>query len=189
MDDLVVDDEQFEDEESEDEESDGLEVDGEESETSDAEPPSKDDKRVRDLQSKADKATAEANKLRKELEALKAKPKDAGKEAGDVPPELRQWLNAAQDRVRDQLYGADPRFKEYGIDPALITGGTPEEMKATAAQLKKFVDRVETKVRNKALRDAGFDPEPVASTPQTRRNYAEMDPKDFEEVVRRALSG
>lgn len=169
-----------EDENENDEESEA-EADGESGD--------KTDKRLRDLQSKADKATAEANKLRKELEKLQTKGKDEGKEAGDVPPELRQWLTAAQDRVRDQLYGQDPRFKEYGIDPSLITGSTPAEMRTSAAQLKKFVDRVETKVRNRALREHGFDPEPQTSIPAgKRKSYATMTAEEFEAEVQRALS-
>lgn len=188
---LIPDDE----EELEDEESTGTDETDEEEDEAEGEAPKPEDnsaKRIKDLQSAKDRAEAEANRLRKQLEgkAPAKGPKDDGKNEGDVPPEFRQWLTAAQERVREGFYASEPRFKEYGVDPALITGNTPEEMKASATQLKKFVSRMESNIRNKVLREHGIAAVAPSGTPAgSKKTYKEMTAEEFERAVQAALNG
>lgn len=166
-------------EELEDEEPVDGEVEDDESEASaesdSKSKPDKSEKRIRDLQSALDKAIAENNKLKK------ATPTD--KKAPSRDPEVERWMRAAQDATRDRLYDSDPRFKEFGIDPAVISGDTPEEMRASVKELTKLISRVETRVRNKTLREHGFSPPPKEGGAEPRRNIAGMSNEEFEKLV------
>ena len=146
-------------------------------------------KRIKDLQSKADKEQARANKLQSQLDALNAQkksPTDDGKRSsGAVPPELRQWLDAAKDQARTRFYESEPRFKEYGIDPGLIQGDTPEEMQASVTRLRKQVAKIETQIRQKVLTEHGYVEEPKGGTPTPKRDWASMSSEDFDKEVRR----
>jgi hypothetical protein len=159
--------------ESSEDESDKSEDDSEESASKSK--PDKSEKRIRDLQSALDKAIAENNKLKK------ATPTD--KKAPSRDPEVERWMRAAQDATRDRLYDSDPRFKEFGIDPAVISGDTPEEMRASVKELTKLISRVETRVRNKTLREHGFSPPPKEGGAEPRRSVAGMSNEEFEKLV------
>ncbi len=144
-----------------------------------------DAKRLRDLQSRADKAEARANKLQKQLEAQGKSSKNDGKEAGVVPPELQQWLTAAQDSARTRFYESDPRFKAYGVDPALISGATPEEMKGSADRLKKQIDRLETAIRKAILTEHGYVEEPRGgSNKMPKADWAGMSSEAFNKQLK-----
>lgn len=150
----------------------------------------KEKKRLRDLQSAKDKETARANKaeaaLKKMTESLKP---GAGKPEGSVPPEVQKWLDAAKEGTRTRLYESDPRFKEYGLPRSLIAGDTPEDMEASATQLKRLVAKVESRVRESVLKEHGFAEAPSGSTKLPKRDYGNMSTEDFEKVLRQALSG
>jgi hypothetical protein len=149
-------------------------------------------KRIRDLQSKADKAEARANKAEKALKDSKAKANPArvdGKDGEEVPAAVREWLVAAEDRLRESLYEEDPRFKEFSIDPALISGATPAAMRESKKALVAFVDKLETGVRDKVLVEHGFRPEPKTSERQEPVNYATMTAEEFAKHEKRALEG
>lgn len=175
---------------SEEEEEVDADADGEEDADADADdkPKSKTPARVRELQSIADKATARANALQKQIDASKGKKSstDAGTGSGAVPPEIQQWLDVAQETARSRLYESDPRLKEYGIDPALINGNTPAEMQAAFKTLKQVVNRVESKARSKVLQEHGFAEPPKSSSVAPKRNYETMSDEDFQAIVRNA---
>lgn len=140
------------------------------------------------LQSERDKETARANKLQKELDSMKAvSAKDAG--AGGVPPQVQEWIMAAQRRTRDTLYESNPKFKAYNVSPDLITGDTPAAMEASAQSLTAFVDTLEGNVRDQVLRDHGFDPEPRSSTRGPDKGFKSMSSEEFNRLVEQALRG
>lgn len=144
--------------------------------------PDKAEKRVRDLQSMLDKALAENNKLKK------IPVQEATKPAVSRDPEVERWMLQAQDATRSRFYDADPRFKEYGIDPAVITGGTPEEMQLSQKAVLKIISRVETRARNKTLQEHGFSPPPKGGgSDRSRRDFATMDATEFDRLVKDAV--
>ena len=148
----------------------------------------KSDETIRRLQSERDKARAEADKARKALEKVQsATAKDAG--SSSVPPEVEAWLTAAKDNSRDALYKRNPKLEQYGVDPSLITGDTPAEMRKSAESIDKFVSDMEGKIRNQVLEEHGFNPEPLTSPAEGRKNYANMSKEDFDAEVEKALRG
>jgi hypothetical protein len=158
--------------------------------TGSAEPPvpEKSGEDLSKMQSERDKEVARANKLQKELDALKAaSAKDAG--ASEVPPQVQEWIVAAKLRTRESLYDANPKFKAYGIDPTFITGDTPVAMQASAQSLTAFVDTLEGSVRDQVLRDHGFNPEPLASTRAAGKSFQSMSSEEFNRIVDEALRG
>lgn len=145
------------------------------------------DDRVRTLQSRADKAEAEANKLRKQLESLQGKTAKESEPA--LPAQVADWVSAAEERLRDQLYAEDPRLKEYGISADRIRGGTPAEMRASAAELSKSIDTMEQAIRNKVQLEHGIAPPPSAGPPDKRVSFDKMSSEEFNAYVEKALRG
>jgi hypothetical protein len=151
---------------------------------------SKDDNndRVRTLQSKADKAEAEANKLRKQLESLSGKESASSSEPA-VPPQVAEWLSAAEDRLRDQLYREDPRFEEYDISADRISGKSPAEMRASAKNLAETIDKMEQAIRTKVQVEHGIAPPPSSGPPEKRTSFDKMSSEEFNTYVEKALRG
>lgn len=151
---------------------------------------SKEAKRIRDLQSKADKAEARANKAEKALaKAKSSSAKGSETTGGAVPPEVAEWLKSTQQTFRDDLFAEDKRFKQFDLDPALITGETPSEMRESQKALIEFVDKMEGQIRDSVLVEHGFKPEPKASERQTPTNYATMTSEEFAKHEAAALAG
>ena len=149
---------------------------------------SKSDETIRKLQSERDKARADADKARKALEKVQAaSAKDDG--AAPIPPEVQEWITAAKSNSRDALYKASPRLDQYGVDPALITGDTPAEMRKSAESIDNFIAEMEGRIRNQVLEEHGFNPEPVTSPAEGRKSYKEMSKEEFEAEVEKALRG
>ena len=169
-DDLELDDEVEEDQE-----------DAEAADDGDQKPDPKAEKRIKDLQSKADKETARANKAEADLKAaLKAKAPQKDKQTQEVPESIQKWLDAAQETTRTQLFESDPRFKEYGLDPSLIVGDEPSDMRQSAKELKKLVDRIESRARSSIMKEMGINPEPSTSDRTTgKKNFATMSAKEI----------
>lgn len=168
-----------------------LKDDAEDDESDESESSEKEKKRLRDLQSKADKETARANKAEAALAALKAggvKPGE-GKPTGSVDPEVQKWLSVAKESARTRLYESDPRFKEYGLPPSLISGDSPEDMETSFTQLKRLVGKVESRVRDSVLKEHGFAEAPRSGTATPKRDFTTMSKEDFEKVVNAALHG
>jgi hypothetical protein len=154
----------------------------------DGKDPKKDeDKRVRDLQSKADKAEARANKLEKELQKARGEGSADGKPEKD--PERAALLQELRESGLDAVYAENPELKTYGIARDLISGASRAEMREAATQLVGLIKSVETKVRNETLRKHGITPEPTGGTRNPPKNYAEMSPEEIEKEISRAKSG
>jgi hypothetical protein len=162
--------------------SDGAADDGQSSQSSVLE------EQLRTLQSERDKERARANKAEKALTKME---KDSAKDAGtpEVPPQVEAWITAAQTNLRDSLYKANPEFERHGLDSSLITGDTPEDMEASAKSLSEFVSKLEGNVRDSVLKEHGFDPEPRSTTRQSKKNWTDMDSKEFDKYVEEALKG
>lgn len=145
------------------------------------------DKRVRDLQSAKDKETARANKLQKELDALKAAGTKDGKPSpkkSDLPPEVEQWVTAARTQTRNQLFDSDPRLKEYGFSPELITGETPAEMRASFQALRKTVSKMEAAARKAIMEDQGGIPDLSGGSVATGGpDWTKMSSEEFNKFV------
>ena len=143
---------------------------------------------IRRLQSERDKARADLDKARKTLEKVQPAPAK-GETTSSVPPEVEAWLTAAKENSRDSLYKRNPKLDQYGVDPSLITGDTPAEMRKSAEAIDKFVSDMEGKIRNQVLEEHGFNPEPLTSPAEGRKNYANMSKEDFDAEVEKALRG
>jgi hypothetical protein len=141
------------------------------------------EKRISALQSKADKMEARANKAEKALKAKAGSARDGDKTTtGDVPVEVKEWLESARGGLRDDLYGSDERFKRFNLDSSLITGDTPAEMRASQKALIEFVDKMEGQIRDAVLVEHGFQPEPKTSQRSDPVNYKTMGAKEFAKV-------
>lgn len=145
------------------------------------------DKRISDLQSKADKAEARANKA----EAALAKSLKPGESAGSGKndPEQAALMTELREASLDAVFGEFSELRDYAIDRALIEGSTRAEMREAATSLVGLIKSVETKARNKALREHGIKAEPAGATRQTPKNFSEMSNEDFEKEIARAKSG
>ncbi len=134
----------------------------------------KSDKRVRDLQSKADAAEARANKAEKALAAL-----NKGTAAGSNDPAQAALLQELREASLDAVFGDHPELKKYGIDRSLVDGTTRAEMRESAASLVGLIRAVETKAKNAVLAEHGIKAEPAGSTRQTPQNYETMKDEEF----------
>ena len=145
-------------------------------------------KRIRDLQSKADKAEARANKA--EAALAKAGKRDEGKPAeGSQDPELAATRAELREASLDAVYAEFEQLKSYGIDRSLIEGSTRAEMREAATQLVGLIKSVETKARNRTLKEHGIVAEPAGATRTPPKSYDEMSAEDFEKEITRAKSG
>lgn len=144
-------------------------------------------KRVRDLQSKADKAEARANKA--EAALAKALKRDEGEPAGSKDPEREALMAELRETSLDAVYAEFDLLRSYNIDRSLIEGGTRAEMREAATQLVGLIKSVETKARNRVLKDHGIVAESSGATRTPPKNFNEMNPEDFEKEITRAKSG
>jgi type III secretion system FlhB-like substrate exporter len=153
--------------------------------------PKSTDKRVSDLQSKADKETARANKAEARLKALQVAMEDKGAETGSAPPASAagDLGGAILDMARMFAVQQNPKLAEFGLSSADLTGSTPSEIAQSAAALIARFDKIETQIRNKVLADNGLTPDISAGTPpDPKRDYSKMGAEDFKKVVDAALN-
>ena len=174
-------------EENTDDESEGNESTGDEA--------SKDskggeDKRVRDLQSKADKAEARANKA--EAALAKATARGDGEAQGkpaDADPEREALIAELRETSLDAVYAEFEELALYKIDRSLIDGSNRAEMRASATALVGLVKSVATKSANRALKEHGITPEPAGATRQPPKRFDDMTPEEFEREIAKGKSG
>lgn len=148
------------------------------------------DKRIKDLMSKWQKAEARARKA----EAAASGPK-SGETASDarpaeapsLPSEVAAWVEAAREAAVERIYESDTRFAEYGIDRTDLDGATPAEVRANAERLRKLIDGLEGKVRNRVLSEHGFAPEIGGESRVPKKSFADMTKEEFDAEIARAL--
>lgn len=159
----------------------------------DSAPPSDDDSkdegekgRINDLMSKWQKAEARAKKAEAALKA-RSKPDSQDEGAADGgKPEGNEFLDFQRQAVREQLFNADPRFKEVGLTVEAITGDTLAEMKASAKAQLALIASIETRARNKVLREHGLEPEvSTGAATEKATNFGEMSQEEFEKFLQK----
>lgn len=140
---------------------------------------SKPDKRVRDLQSKADAETARANKAEAALKALK----QGGSGSGSNDPATQALMTELREASLDAVFGEFPELRDYGIDRSLIEGTTRAELRGNAASLVGLIKKVETKARNKVLAENGLSAPTTGGKVQKPVDYASMSDEDFKKLL------
>jgi hypothetical protein len=170
------------DEDEGDESSDDSGSDGDES--SEDKGPKSSEKRVRDLQSLADKETARANKAEKERDRFKAALLDSGAEGSPPADAGGAQDSATLDMARMFVFQQHPKLAEYGLSEADLTGSTPGDIARSAADQVARLERVETKARNKLLAENGMAPEvDGGSPPPPARDFSKMSSEDFKKLM------
>jgi hypothetical protein len=162
-----------------------------------ASPPASDDKsekRIRDLQSKADAAEAKANRLQRLLnEALKGEGSEGGTEPPVVskPRELDAGSAMALELLKETVFLQTPALADSGLTAADLTGYTAQEVRASAASLARKIAETETRIRNKVLAEHGLAPEIAGegNKPEPDRDFGKMASKDFTELMERIMKG
>lgn len=151
------------------------------------------DKRISDLQSKADKQEARANKAESALKRLQEAMKEPDAEEGK-PPAGNPVADAATLAILDmaKMFAVQqhPRLAEFGLSAADLTGSTPSEVAQSAAALVTRFEKIETQVKNKVLAENGFAPEidAGAPAPTKAKDFSKMSSEDFKKTLEAALA-
>jgi len=148
--------------------------------SADEEPKDKAEKRIRDLQSKADAAEARANKAEA---ALKAASAGKGSGTGSPDPATQVLVNELREASLDAIYADQPLLKQYGIDRAFIEGSTRAEMRESADSVVGLIKSVSTKVRNETLEQNGLTAESAGSSRRPPVDYGSMNEEDFKKLL------
>lgn len=150
-------------------------------------PDPKDSKRIDDLMSKWQKAEAENAKLKAQLAAGTAQADGANGGEGSAEPS-NEFIEFQRELVRKGIFESDPRLATYGLDATAIAGTTVAEMQASLDRQRKLIDSVETKARQKALREHGIAPDAGSGSGGAAKpvDYASMSAEDFEKAVAKA---
>lgn len=143
--------------------------------------------RVDDLMSKWQKAEARAKKAEAALASAKApadvKQGDKAADGGDAGS--NEFLDFQRQSARENLFNQDPRFKEYGLSIDDISGNTLAEMKASAKAQRALIDGIETRARNKVLREHGLDAEVATGAASEKTpSFSEMSQEEFEKFMK-----
>jgi hypothetical protein len=160
------------------EETEDTEEESEETEKTESESDDKVQKRISDLQAKADKAEARANKLEKALAAA-----GKGGDAGSNDPARDALMQELREASLDAVYGEYPDLKKFGIDRSLVDGSTRAEMRESATSIVALIKSVATRARNDTLAEHGLKAEPAGSTRQKPVDYASMKDEDFKKLL------
>jgi len=151
--------------------------------------PKSSDKRISDLQSKADKETARANKAESRLAALLEAAK-TGDSEGSKPPQGGDASDALLDMARMFAIQQNPKLSEYGITMADLAGASPREVARNAAEQVARFEKLETQIRNKVLAANGLAPDIAGSeSPAASRDYSKLSSEDFKKVMEAAMRG
>lgn len=140
----------------------------------------KERKRFQDAQKALHKEQARVKALEKELESFKAKgsqPEDRAEQgaAPEINAELLEdWREAAWERF--------PTFKEFGIEIDAIQGSSRTEIRQSASALAKFIDEVESKVRNRVLAEHGLSADGLGGG--RRETYPDFESMSSEEFLK-----
>jgi len=135
------------------------------------------DKRINDLMSRAQKAEAEAAKLRNQL----AKGKDSA--GDDKESDFEAYM---RESVRRTIF-AESGLSVFGLEPNVIEGATVAEMQASAKRQKDLIEKMRTTVRGEVLTEHGLSPDAAGGVPDKPIDYAGMSDEEFQKVVDRSL--
>jgi hypothetical protein len=163
---------------------------GEESAEPELDEPDRLKKRLRDLQSRADREAARANKLEARLRELEAAAGGAGEASASAPdPEREALLAELREASLDAVYSEFEELRRYGIDRGFVTGRTRAEMRESAARLVGLIGSVATQARNEALREAGVRPEPGGGARQPKIDVSKLSDEEFEKLLAKVRLG
>ncbi len=174
-DDQLLDDE-LEDEETEDE---STEESMESTDDESTELDEKTQKRIQDLQSAADKATARANKAEKAL----AGASDKGSVSGSNDPAQAALMQELREASLDAMYAEFPQLAQYNIDRSLIEGSTRAQMRESATSVVALIKNVATRARNETLSQHGIKAESAGQTRSKPVDYGSMSDEAFEKLL------
>lgn len=167
------------DDQTDDQADDSGDADDQPDDQNDAPADDKSNKRISDLQSAADKATARANKAEAALRAL-----NAGKGGGaGTDPATEALMQELREASLDAVYGEFPELKKYGIERSLIEGSTRAEMREAATSVVALIKNLGTKVRNETLAEHGIKAEPTGAARKPSVNYESMSDEDFTKLL------
>lgn len=153
--------------------------------------PKSSNKRISDLQSKADKETARANKAEARLKLLQAAlDEESGTESGKPPVSGGGPVDSAiLDMARMFAFQQHPKLAEYGLSEVDLNGGSPSDIARAATDLVAHYEKIETRVRNKVLASQGLAPElDSGSPPAASRDFTNMSSEDFKKVYDAAMN-
>jgi len=142
-------------------------------------------KRINDLMSRAQRAEAENQRLKKQLGLQDGRRKsgDDG-DAGQGAPEGNEFEEFLREEARTRVF-QNAGLADYGLDVSVISGATLREMKESADRWKTVAQSLASKARQQAFEEAGVTPEAGGGQPQTNgKSFAEMSEKEFEEFLR-----
>lgn len=156
--------------------------------------PKSTDKRISDLQSKADKETARANKAETQLNRLLAAakdPDDAGEGKGSSSGAPDAATTVMIDMAKMFVFQQHPKLAEYGLSTSDLNGSNPGEIAQSAAGLVARFEKIETQARNKVLADNGLAPELAADQTVSKKqvDYSKMSAEDFKKTLDAAMAG
>lgn len=180
----------------EDELQDQLDADGDNDDAdsgSDNSAPPKDDskpadegKRINDLMSKWQAEQARANRLERELAAVRSTtPQDGGSQGGtNDHTDVDEFREFARENARITLFNSDPRLAEAGLSAEDIAGSTLAEMRASLKKQQQLVDGIEGRIRNRLLSEHGLNPD-VATGQGTEKvpSFSTMTDKEFNDFL------
>lgn len=148
---------------------------------------SKDDKRIRDLMSRAQKAEAALAKLQKEkgedVTGAGGSKDGAAAQAPEAAP-VDEFTEYMRETVRKQMFD-ELGLADYGLKPESIKGSTIAEMRASFAEQKALIDTIQTHERSRVLKEHGLTPD-IGSTPETKVDFASMPADEFEKWIAKA---
>lgn len=135
----------------------------------------KERKRFQDATSAYQKEQARANKLEAELTELRGEKEPVSEERVVDPEMLEDWREAAWERY--------PQFKDYGIEIDSIPGGSRAEIRAAAADLVAFVEKVETKAKNAVLAEYGLSSAGLGGGSVKSPEFSSMSDEEFLKLI------
>lgn len=150
----------------------------------------KSEKRIRDLQSKADAADARANKLQAMLDAAMGGTAGGNAPKTPAPTVTDTGLAVALEMARETVYMQNPALADAGYGPTDLAGNSILEIRSTAAALVKRQEEIATRIRNKVLAEHGLSPEIAsAQAPSKRQDVSKMSSEDFKKLTDAVLRG
>lgn len=136
----------------------------------------KERKRFQDAQAALDVERKRGAKLEAELGKLRGgqEPVLEGREPARLVTDLElieDWREAAWERY--------PQFKDYGIEIDAIGGNSRAEIRGAAANLVAFVEKVETRARNRVLAEYGLSSAGLGGGGEKVPDFGAMSDEDF----------
>lgn len=147
-------------------------------------------RRVRDLQSKADRETARANRAERDKaaaeEALAAALAQTPVTSPDAEPDVTTQLTELQTlqraTLRNDIVRSDPVFA--GVED-WVSGDTPDALRQSATRVRNLVLKIRTSERNRAMVEFGYNPDNGGGGGVSETSINDMDDEQFNRYLDR----